>query len=285
MTLSEFISAATRALEAVGIESGRLEAELLLCTALGVDRKKLFLETKSQLSAADLARANELLELRKTRFPLQYIMGTIEFLGLSFSVKPGVFIPRPETETLVEEARKILGGLESPAILEIGTGSGVVVVTLAVLFPGATVYATDVSPLAIAVGSENAGRHGVAGRVSFLLRDVRSPAGNESRECSVDMIVSNPPYIPGPEIPFLEPEVSKYEPREAQDGGLDGLDLVRAIAGRSRDFLKPGGWLLLEIGAGQAESAAGIVASAGLASVRIVKDLAGRDRVLVAMKE
>lgn len=284
MLISEFLSSATRTLQAVGIDSPRLEAELLLSTALGVGRQKLFLVLNTQLTNAECARANELLEIRASRFPLQYIMGTIEFLGLAFSVIPGVFIPRPETEILVTEAVALLPRFASPVIVDVGTGSGVIAVTLAVSKPEAQVHATDISSLAIEVARNNAARHGVLDRVSFHIGDLLSAVTPELFPAGVDIVVSNPPYIPTTQIPSLAPEVSKYEPPEALDGGPDGLCCIRAILRESAALLKTGGWLLLEIGAGQAKAAREIAASAGLTGVQTVKDLAGIERVLVTRK-
>ena len=284
MLISEFLSSATRTLQAIGIDSPRLEAELLLSTALGVERQRLFLEMNAQLTDAEHAKANELLEIRASRFPLQYIMGAIEFLDLAFSVEPGVFIPRPETEILVTEARGLLSGLASPVILDVGTGNGVIAIALAVSKPEAQVHATDISPLAIEVARNNAARHGVLDRLSFHIGDLLSAVKPELLPGGVDIVVSNPPYVPTSQIPSLAPEVSKYEPLEALDGGPDGLRCIRAILRDGAALLKTGGWLLLEIGAGQAEAAREIGTSAGLTGIQTVRDLAGIERVLVTRK-
>ncbi|MCX5800087.1 MAG: peptide chain release factor N(5)-glutamine methyltransferase [Candidatus Eisenbacteria bacterium] len=284
MRISEFLSTAAQILRQAGVDSPRLEAELLLATALGIERKRLFLEANALLTNAEVTKANELVELRAARFPLQYITGKIEFLGLEFSVRPGVFIPRPETELLVVEAGALLSGLVSPVVLDVGTGSGVIAIALAVGSPTAQVHALDVSARAIEVAGTNAVKHGVADRVSLRLGDFSSVIGPEFTPGTADLIVSNPPYVPSSQIPSLAPEISKHEPIEALDGGPDGLLFVRAILGWAATLLKPGRWVLLEMGAGQAEAAREIATSVGLANVRTVRDLAGIDRVLVARR-
>ena len=282
MLVSEFLTRATQTLHRVGIDNPRLEAELLLSATLGTERQRLFLEASTRLTNDELATANELLDIRATRFPLQYIMRKIEFLDLEFSLRPGVFIPRPETEILVVEARALMSGLVSPVVLDVGTGSGVIAITLAVGSPKALVYGTDVSSLAIEVGRVNAVRHGVADRLSFHLGHLFSAIRPELTPGSLDLVVSNPPYVPTSQIPSLAPEISKHEPVEALDGGPDGLCWIRAILQEGKVLLKPGGWFLLEIGAGQAEAAKEIATSVGLAETRTVRDLARIERVLVA---
>ena len=284
MRISEFLSTAAQILRQAGVDSPRLEAELLLATALGIERKRLFLEANTLLTDAELTKANELVELRAARFPLQYITGKIEFLGFEFSLRPGVFIPRPETELLVAEAGALLSGLVSPVVLDVGTGSGVIAIVLAVGSPTARVHAFDVSARAIEVAGANAVKHGVADRVSLCLGDFSSVIGPEFAPGTVDLIVSNPPYVPSSQIPSLAPEISKHEPIEALDGGPDGLLFVRAILRWAATLLKPGRWVLLEMGAGQAEAAREIATSVGLANVRTVRDLAGIERVLAARK-
>jgi release factor glutamine methyltransferase len=284
LRISEFLSNATQKLHQIGIENPRLEAELLLGAALGIERKRLFLQMNAQLTDAELARARELLEVRATRFPLQYIMEKIEFLGLEFSLKPGVFIPRPETELLVVAARELLSGIVSPVILDVGAGSGVIAISLAVSNPGAVVHAVDISPVAMEITRVNAERLGVGDRISLHVGDLFSAIKPELISGGADLVVSNPPYIPSSQIPSLAPELSKYEPVEALDGGPDGLCCIRVILEEGPASLKSQGWILLEIGAGQAEAAKEIAASAGLVEVRTVRDLAGIERVLVARK-
>lgn len=284
MRISEFLTNATRILHQIGIDNPRLEAELLLSKALGIERKRLFLEMSTELTDTELVKAKELLEIRATRFPLQYITEKIEFLGLEFLLKPGVFIPRPETELLVVEARTLLSQLVSPVILDVGTGSGVIAISLAVSNPGVKVNAVDISPLAVEVARFNAERHRVGNRVSFHVGNLFSAIKPELTSGGVDIIVSNPPYVPSSQIPSLAPEISEYEPIEAIDGGQDGLCCVRAILREGPALLKSHGWILLEIGEGQAETAREIAALAGLVEKRTVKDLAGIERVVVMRK-
>jgi release factor glutamine methyltransferase len=284
LRISEFLSNGTRTLQQIGIDNPRLEAELLLSKALDIERKRLFLEMSTELTDAELMKARRLLDLRATRFPLQYITEKIEFLGLEFLLEPGVFIPRPETELLVVEARALLSELVSPVILDVGTGSGVIAISLAVGDPRVKIYAVDISPLALEVARFNAERHGVGDRVSFHVGNFFSAIKPEVISGCVDLIVSNPPYVPSSQIPSLAPEISKFEPVEAIDGGQDGLCCVRALLREGPALLKSRGWILLEIGAGQAEATKEIAALAGLVGIRTARDLAGIERVLVMRK-
>jgi len=280
---------AAQTLEQAGIECPRLEAEHLLATALGVERKRLYLEMGALLTDAEVSRARELLGLRATRFPLQYITARVDFLGLEFLIRQGVFIPRPETELLVAEAMALIRGIDSPRVLDVGTGSGVIAISLAASIPNASVQALDISSLAIDVARVNAAKHGVEDRVRFFhgdfcQRDLFSTFDAEFFSGRVDLIISNPPYVPTSEIPALAPEIEKYEPQEAIDGGPDGLKYVRAILERVPALVKADAWIALEIGAGQAQMTREISAAAGLSEVRIVRDMAGIERVFIARK-
>ncbi|MFH0778454.1 MAG: peptide chain release factor N(5)-glutamine methyltransferase [Candidatus Eisenbacteria bacterium] len=311
MLISEYLSLAASSLFSAGIESARLEAEILLATATGVTRERLIATADRSLNGEEVRRAGELLALRATRYPLQYITGRVEFLDEEFLVRPGVFVPRPETEFLVLEAEKLLAAPTAPPplIVDVGTGTGVIAVSLAVRSRRARLHAIDVSPKALELARANAERHGVAGRISFHLcrvvgsdcggrgdaegfsgaergRDVDSFFGMDRSILGegVDMIVSNPPYVPSEEIAGLSPEISRFEPREALDGGPGGLKYVRLLVQQSLSLLRPGGWLLLEIGAGQARSASEAALGVGYAEVRTTKDFAGIERVLKARK-
>jgi release factor glutamine methyltransferase len=284
LTVSEFLSKSIRTLRQNGIENPELEAQILLSTALDIDKNRLLLVMNTELSESQLSKAEGFVELRTTRLPLQYITRNVEFLGLRFSVVPGVFIPRPETELLAMEAIKITAGLPSPLILEPGTGSGVISVILAVKCKQALVYANDISRDAIDVARENARAHGVYERVFFHVGRLFDAVTTEPTWGGAQVLICNPPYVPSAEISLLEPEIRQHEPLAAIDGGEDGLRCIRAILTQGPSLLVNGGWLMLEIGIHQAETVKEMAVSAGLDDVDTVRDLSGTERVLVGRK-
>lgn len=227
-----------------GVENPRLEAEWMLCEALSLDRVGLYLNFDKPLNDAELAAFRGMVQRRAKREPLQYILGSQEFMGLDFLVTPAVLIPRHDTEVLVAEAVQRGAGIHS--ILDIGTGSGCVAVALAKSLPEAEVSSVDVSAEALAVARGNAEKNQVA--VRFFHGSLFEPLAGRR----FDMIVSNPPYIPAAEIATLQQEVRGFEPLGALDGGADGLDFYRSIVSGAPEHLTPGGWLLFEVGAGQA---------------------------------
>jgi len=239
-----------------GVENSRLEAEWLLCEALGLDRVGLYVNFDKPLSDSELSTCRALVARRARREPLQYILGSQDFYGLDFEVFPGVLIPRHDTETLVEEAVK-----RCPAgatILDIGVGSGCIAVALAKSRPDAQIYGVDLSAKALELTQRNADRHGVT--VTLSQGSLFEPFAGRK----FDLIVSNPPYIPTADLAGLQPEVRDYEPREALDGGADGLDYYRRIIPAAADFLVQDGWLLLEIGIGEAPDVSAIFTTTGM---------------------
>ncbi|KAB0671110.1 peptide chain release factor N(5)-glutamine methyltransferase [Oryzomonas sagensis] len=231
-----------------GIENARLEAEWLLCAATGLDRVGLYLHFDKPLNDGELAAFRAMVARRARREPLQHILGTQEFCGLEFEVSPDVLIPRHDTETLVTEA--LIRRPEARSVLDIGTGSGCIAVALAHSLPQAAVTAIDIAPAALAVARRNAERNGAT--VEFLSGSLLEPVAGRS----FDLIVSNPPYIPSTDIDRLEPEVRDFDPRGALDGGADGLDLYRILIPAAPAHLNPSGWLLVEVGIGQAPAVA-----------------------------
>jgi release factor glutamine methyltransferase len=227
-----------------GVENSRLESEWLLCEVLGLDRVGLYVNFDKPLTASELAACKVFVGRRARREPLQYILGSQDFFGLDFEVSPGVLIPRHDTEILVQEAVNRCPA--RAAILDIGVGSGCIAVALAKTCPDAHVFGVDPSPKALELAQRNADRHGVT--VTLLQGSLFEPF--EGRK--FDLIVSNPPYIPTAEIAALQPEVRDYEPREALDGGPDGLDYYQSIIPAAPAFLEKDGWLLLEVGIGEA---------------------------------
>ncbi|MEN6441806.1 MAG: peptide chain release factor N(5)-glutamine methyltransferase [Syntrophobacter sp.] len=233
-----------------GIEQPRADAEVLLAHLLGVERIQLYLNYDKPLAPEELARFREFVRRRAASEPTQYILGKQEFWSLEFEVTPDVLIPRPETEIIVEKVLELAAD-RSMLVLDIGTGSGAIAVTLAHESPRMSLIASDRSLAALEVARRNAVRHSVAERVRFVQMDLMQ-ALLPNRQ--FDFIVSNPPYIAESEFLDLAPEIANYEPHSAlRGGGRQGLDLVRGILREFRDFLKPGGSLLIEIGQGQAE--------------------------------
>jgi release factor glutamine methyltransferase len=261
-----------------GIESPRLDAELLLSATLEMDRVALYVNFERPLIADELARYREKVRRRADREPLQYILGETEFWSLPFSVNPAVLIPRADTEVLVEEALKRIDGCSS--VLDVGTGSGAIAVALAHEKPEIKVTALDCSEDALEVARGNARRNGVVERVACLAGDLNSlPPG------PFDMIVSNPPYIPSRDWEQLMPEVRDHEPRLALDGGDDGLEAYRRIAVQAVQLLTPGGWLLVEVGIGQAAVVGALFKAAGLTEVGQRDDYAGIPRVVTGQNK
>lgn len=257
-----------------GIESARRDAELLLGSSLKLDRVGVYLHFDRPLQESELTAYRALVVRRANREPLQYILGETEFWSLSFAVSPAVLIPRADTEVLVEEALRLNCG---PRILDVGTGSGAIAVSLAHELVDAEVVALDISPEALLVAQANARRNGVDDRIVFLEGDLaRLPEG------PFDLIVSNPPYIPAADVDGLMPEVRDFEPRRALDGGLDGLYPYRMLAAQACLCLAPGGWLLVEVGIDQALAVRQMFAEAGLKDGFCRDDYGGVPRVVGA---
>jgi release factor glutamine methyltransferase len=248
LPLLEVLRGAETYLADRGVENPRLNAEHLLAHALGLKRMELYLQFDRQLGEAERAPLRDTVKRRGAREPLQHILGTVEFHGRTFTSDKRALVPRPETEQLVEIALEITKGKTSPVILDIGTGSGVIALTLALEIPSAEVHAVDISPDALALAAENAARHELAARIAFHQADLLPPG-----DTKFDLIVANLPYIATDEIAALSPEV-RHDPLSALDGGPDGLDIIRRLIDLTPDRLAPGGALLLEIGAGQADA-------------------------------
>ena len=260
-----------------GIDSPRLDAELLLAATLGLDRVGLYLNFERPLQTEELAAYRERVRRRAGREPLAYILGHTEFWSLPLKVTRDVLIPRPDTELLVEQALQRVAG---PArMLDVGTGSGALAIALAHEKPEWQVKATDISAAALAIAAENARTNGLEGRIDFLAGDLAAlPAG------PFDLIVSNPPYIPAGDLAGLMSEVRDFEPRLALDGGDDGLDAYRALARQAGKALAPGGWLLVEVGIDQSAAVQALFAAAGLTELYNALDLAGIERVVGGRK-
>ncbi len=257
-------------------ETALSEARVLLASVRKKSRLELALSLDEQLGQEHWEQYLQALKRRAEREPLQYILGTWEFMSLELKMKPGVFIPRWDTETLAEEVIKRLQGSKKPLVLDLGTGSGALAVSIAYYLPECQVEAVDISSKACELAGENARILGVGERISFYLGDLFAPLPPGKR---YDIIVSNPPYISEEEMTGL-PEDVKKEPVLALAGGTDGLDFYRRIGFAAPEFLKPGGSLLFEIGWQQAEDVAGILKSRGFEEIEIIRDTAGKNRVV-----
>jgi release factor glutamine methyltransferase len=277
-TVPALLGRAAAALEQAGIETARPEAEWLLAGLLEVERFALYLEPARRLTAAEAGHYRELIERRTRREPLQYLLGWEDFHGLRLTVTPDVLVPRPETEGLVEWALEVLEGRPDPVVADLGTGSGAIACALASARPRAEVLAVEMAAGALAVASRNVRELGLATRVRLLAGDLFAPLGSLS--ASLDLVVANPPYLPSAVIASLPPEVSRHEPRAALDGGPDGLGVIRRIVAGAPPVLKPGGWLLMEIGEEQAGPLASLMAAEGFSGIRARRDLNGVERYI-----
>jgi release factor glutamine methyltransferase len=281
-TIKALLAWTTDYLASKKIESPRAEAQILLAHVLKCNKVDLLVRYDEQPSEAERARFRELIHRRVAGWPVAYLVGTRDFYLLSFEVSPAVLVPRPETETLVLEALAFLKPMPAPSVLELGTGSGCIAVSIAHQKTDARVTAVELSPDALAVARRNAARAGVAERIEFLQGDLLAPLKSGSL---FDLVVSNPPYIAIGEFPSLAPEVRDHEPRIALDGGPDGLAFYRRIASGVGPFLKPGGRLLMEIGFTQDDAVRAILsARTELELGATIKDMSGHPRVVVAKK-
>ncbi|HLW71402.1 MAG TPA: peptide chain release factor N(5)-glutamine methyltransferase [Candidatus Binataceae bacterium] len=281
-SVSFAIRAAAAALTAAGIESARLDAEILAAAALEIARAQVLIFA-GHFPAAAQHRFEAFVARRATREPLAYITGRKEFFSLEFEVNPAVLIPRPETETLVAAALETLRRGKTRAVmrvLELGIGSGAIAIALAVNEPRVEIVATDISRAALAVAARNAVRHGVADRIRFEPSDLWPAIGDMAAR--FDLVVSNPPYIVRSELAALAPEIAEYEPLIALDGGADGLDFYRRIAAELHSYLSSDGQLLVEVGADQAAAIISIFEDRSATALSTIKDLAGHQRVVAA---
>jgi release factor glutamine methyltransferase len=318
VTVLEAIQKSTEFLAKKGVESPRLQTELLLAHLLQIPRMKLYLNFQRALSPQETDALRELVRRRGRREPLQHLTGSTSFCGLEIAVNRHALVPRPETELLAEAGWKFLqgrAGSPRPAAasrsaretspyrdllyaLELGTGTGCIAIALAVRCRNVTVLATDVSAEALALARENAARNNITERIELFesdgfaslenagLASRRSPSQrSETGKMPVldfDLIISNPPYIPSAEIDSLQPEVRDFDPRLALDGGRDGLDFYRMFSTQAKPLLKPGGRLMLEFGDGQAEAIRQIFETEKWIVEAVLEDYSHRARILIA---
>jgi release factor glutamine methyltransferase len=286
VTVLEIIQRSSEFLTRHGVESPRLQIELLLAHVLKQPRLKLYLNFERQLTHAELAQLRDLVKRRSQREPLQHIVGSTSFCGLEIAVNRHVLVPRPETELLAEMGSAFLESeIQNPKsnmgvrVLDFGTGSGCLAIALAVKCPTASIHALDVSAEALAVAKANAAALGVANRIELFRADGFGglPAGTR-----YELIISNPPYIPSGELATLEPEVRDFDPRIALDGGADGLDFFRRLAAEAGKRLAPAGRLMCEFGDGQGPALRELFDRQNWIVEQVRPDYSGRERILVA---
>jgi release factor glutamine methyltransferase len=275
------IAAASARLARAGVESARLDAELLMAAAAGVSRATLIAGV-AEIDAAVAERFERMVVRREGREPVAYIIGHREFFSLDLAVRPGVLIPRPETETVVEAALDFLREAPAARVLDIGTGSGAIAIAIAKNAPAARIVALDMSKVSLEVAADNARRHRCADRIAFLQSDCFAALDGNSPP--FDLMVSNPPYIAEAEFAWLTPEVRDFEPRIALEGGRDGMEFYRRIAAGLARWLVFGGEVILEVGARQAGAVEAMMRASGCAESARMRDLAGVERVVRARR-
>ncbi len=283
MKIVDMLRQAENILRGRGIATPRLDAEVLLAFCLGTERYHLYRTQKEVLSATEIVRFQAMVERRRAGEPVAYITGRKEFWSLEFEVDRSVLIPRPDTEVLVEETLRIAGvlGRPDPAVLEIGTGSGIISIALATELPGARLVAVDFSAGALAVARRNADRHGVASRIRFLRGNIFEPLSGK-----FDIVVSNPPYISEEEFACLSEGIRCFEPHEALISGPEGTEFHQRIISGGAAFLKPGGWIVMEIGATQKDALEKLLEQEGAYDhIGFRPDYAGTPRVVSARRK
>lgn len=280
LTIGVILSKTLPYLASKGIPNPRLEADLMLAAVLNLTRVAIYSQWDRPLEPGEVQRYRELIVKRVQGWPMAYLVGKKSFLSWEFNVNPAVLIPRPETELLVEAVYERVKDYSHVRGMDVGTGSGVIAIALAKMLPVSTWLGVDISAAALEVARINAVDLGVADRVSFIQGDLVGP--NVAASSLWDVIVSNPPYIPGNQIETLQREVRR-EPLLALDGGVDGLEIYRRLVPLAVSALKPGGWLAVEHGYDQKEVLLQMFQNEGL-KCETLQDLAGIDRVVVGRK-
>jgi release factor glutamine methyltransferase len=285
-TISQALAEGSRHLNAAGVEQELLTAGLLLRHVMGVDRTYLLTRLEEQIAEVAYHAYLALVERRAAGEPLQYLTGHQEFYGLDFVVTPAVLIPRPETEFLIEQVTRLVreSKEDSPLIVDVGTGSGCIAVTLAVQLPAARLIATDASRAALEVARTNSERHCVRERIEFIDGDLLEPLSVRGLEGAVDLLASNPPYVEDESRELLQREVLEWEPPGALFGGPGGVEFYRRLLADGLKYLKPGGYLVIEIGFGQLDSITDMAIRSSWELVDAIADLQGIPRTLTFRK-
>ncbi len=282
MTIKEILTTYMEELSQIS-DTPKLDVEILLSKALGeVDRLYIYLNLHKELTNEQMELFNNMIQDRLKGRPIAYIVNNREFMGLDFYVEEGVLIPRPDTEPLVEEVIDLVSGQSDLKIVDIGTGSGAITVSLAKYIKDCKVYSLDISDKALNIGLKNATFNGVEDKINFIKSDIFS--GIENKNLKLDVIVSNPPYIKKADIETLHTQVKDYEPYIALEGGEDGLDFYRVITEQSGKYLKDNGILAFEVGHDQAQDVSDILRKNGYSKIYTKKDLQGIDRVVIGFK-
>jgi len=281
-TIAEAITEGTRLLREANVDEDRRAASVLLGCVLSMDRAQLIIRSKDEIERSRFEEFLGFIRRRAAGEPLQHITGHQEFFGLDFTVNRDVLIPRPETEFLVERVMAFSRNTPAPLIADIGTGSGCIAVALAVNIADARIIATDISPSAIEVARANARRHGVEARIEFLTGDLLAPLAG--REGAIDILASNPPYVPTSRPDMVQREVRDWEPGVALFGGEEGIDFYRRLLDESLPFVKTGGWLVCEIGYSQLEAVRKMIDPRAWSLIEVTEDLQGIARTLTIKK-
>lgn len=280
-TVKELLDQGSQSLNQAGIENARHAVELMLGAILNLRRIDLFFDLNRLVAEVDAKRFTEMVGRKLYREPLQYILGSTEWFGLSFKCDRRALIPRPETEIILESALAAIAETRAPRIADIGTGTGCIAIAAAVNRSDAAVVATDLSPTALQLAQENITAHGLAHRVLLRPGELLDPLGTET----FDLIVSNPPYVRGSELPHLMPEVRDFEPRNALVAGEDGLECLRPLIERSARNLTAGGILAVEFGVDHAAAVFSIAQGTGAFDLpRLIVDYSGHDRGVILKK-
>jgi release factor glutamine methyltransferase len=277
MQVGEKLQETAELLAARGVSESRLKAEYILSRALDCHRLELPLRQNHELNKGQIGRLAAQVERVIAGEPIQYVLGDMDFMGRAFKTDARALIPRPETEMLVENvlAREDVWVLQASAVADVGTGTGCIVVTLALERPAGKYLAIDASPDALALARENAALLGVGKKITFMQGDLLAGVPAQS----LDLVVSNPPYVSTDEIETLQSDIRNHEPRLALDGGPDGMRVITRLVPQAFGCLKPGGWLFLEIGEDQGERVRTLMEEAGFEEVKVQKDLGAQDRV------
>jgi release factor glutamine methyltransferase len=290
MTGGELLQQGTAVLRQAGLDSPRLDAEVLLAHAWGRSREDLLIHPEQEATEAVVRQFLAMVGQRAGGVPAAYLTGAREFMSLLMAVTPAVLIPRPETEVLVEEVLRWLESrphnntvFDQPLVADLGTGSGAIAVSLAHYHPAVQVVAIDISEAALEVATVNAARHGLADRINFLAGDLLAPLLEGGDAGAGTAVAANLPYIPSAAWDRLPPEVRR-EPRLALDGGGDGLDLYRRLLPQAAAWLAPGGLLACEIGPGQADVLIGLLQQDSWQQARLIRDYRGEERVVAALR-
>ncbi|WP_432737237.1 peptide chain release factor N(5)-glutamine methyltransferase [Maridesulfovibrio sp. FT414] len=281
--MKEVLSKATALLNQAGVDSPALSAQLLAEKAFDLDRLGLIMEMGSTVDPGRIGEFEALVQRRAKGEPVAYILGIKEFFGLDFKVGPGVLIPRPETEEMVEKVQKLFSENDEFLFADFGTGSGILAVTVAILFPRSRGIALDLSPAALLIAKDNARMHGVDSRIVFVQADFHAPVLADGQ---FDLVLANPPYLSEAELDEISPEVAEFEPVSALVSGVSGDEDIRGSVPRIAAALKPGGTVFMEIGYLQGRTACTLFESCKhfAGSVELITDLSGHDRIVVAKK-